>query len=109
MTPRTALLLLASAILLTPQPSVSESPDFLAPSTCAVTSSSPDLPLFNGAESARFPFNRPRCGACGACEGLYQGDVCGVASNGQYMYCSDKTEICTQDGLYKCVCEVWLQ
>ena len=111
---RIPLLLLASAILLTPRPSVSEPTDFLTSNTCAATSSSPEVPVVSQAESeslpkAPGPILRPKCGACGQCQGFYAGDQCGVASNGQLKYCSDKTEICSQDGLARCVCDIWLQ
>jgi hypothetical protein len=109
---RISLLLLASAILLTPRPSVSENLVFLAPSTCAATSSSTELPLFSPAESESLskglPFPpRLKCGSCGACQGLYADDQCGV-QGGQLKYCSD-AGICSQDGLYWCVCSIYRQ
>lgn len=53
MTLRTLLLLFASSILLTTQPSVAEPLDFLAPSPCAATPSSPEVPLLSLAETER--------------------------------------------------------
>jgi hypothetical protein len=114
MTIRIPLMLLASAILLTPRPSVSESPDFFAPSTCAATSSSPELPLFSQAESERLPramTTGVKCGTCSStnCRGASEGARCGVTSGGWIMYCSDNTNVCSQDGLAWCVCERWRQ
>lgn len=112
------LLLLAAAILLLPQPSLSESPDlleFLAPDTCVETSSSPELPFLSPAEPESLSksggsliINR-RCGACGVCAGSYAGSKCGVTSDGMFMYCSDTPVICSQDGRPQCVCQIWPQ
>lgn len=103
-------LLLASAILLTPRPSVSESPRLLTPSTCDAASSSPELPLFSQPDSVSlsFPPLRIKCGSCGACPGLYANDQCGVAAGGQIKRCRAATpDVCSQDGLTRCVCSIY--
>lgn len=114
LTLRIPLLLLAAAILLTPGPSIAQPLDFLAPTTCAETPFSPELPLFSLADSgslAKGLITYQRCGACsGACRGARANfDQCGVAPDGRIMHCSDRSRLCPEDGLIECICHVYAQ
>jgi hypothetical protein len=104
------LLLLSSAILLLPHSGRAESPglpEFLIPSTCDLTSSEPEFPLFSQAEPESLPKAVPvessRCGNCGVCAGALFDSICGFASGGEFMYCNPNIQKCT-DGQRQCSC-----
>ena len=111
---RISFLLLALVILVSPQLSASDLPDFLAPADCPAVSSSPELQVAGPADSENRaitpgPFLWPICGNCGACQGMRVASVCGVASTGQNMYCSEVAMPTCSDGRPYCGCRLYVQ
>lgn len=105
---RTALLLLATVLLIAPHPSHSAPLASAAPSQCAANSSALELPGFStpASKSLLKAIIGPTCGSCSQsiCVGAKVASICGIAGSGLYEYCGD-VGTCPADGLTQCYCK----
>jgi hypothetical protein len=104
---RIALLLLASAVLLSAHvgalPANSTSAGTAAP-FCFTQSASPTLP--DWASNGMVPvITLPHCGVCSTnCSGAKLGAQCGIGPGGRIEWCQNQGTTCSQDGLPNCLC-----